>query len=819
MSALPHPPPPLSNEQLETLVAAASPDDLRRALRIVLGAEQAYWERDLRSGHMWYSPPFFTILGLPPTNDRSLINARIHPDDREPFEAAYGAALKTGGPFSYDVRYLDVQDAYRWARAFGRVWLDEHDQRPLRLIGTMIDVHAERQARLDADAHARRYQRALDAASEAHFERSTGLEDFFVSDNFAQLLGHPSGTVSPDWRDFMARVHPEDRPQLEAEIARAWVTTGPWAATYRLRLADGGWRWFRGRGRTEPDAQGGLRMSGMLGDVHQQQLDRQELDEHRHRLRAMVAERTAELHAALAEAQRQRGQAERANNAKSEFLAHMSHELRTPLNGLLGLTELALKAAEQPAQRRYLEVALSSGRSLLQLINEVLDLSRLDVGGIELALQPFDLPELLADVLRLLMPDAARGASSKQVSARFDWAGDVTAVLGDPARVRQVVTNLVANAIKFTERGHVALTAELIVTEAGRARAVVRVEDTGAGIDPAQHDRIFDAFVQADASLTRQHGGSGLGLAISRRLARTMGGDVTLLQSSAAGSAFAFAWPVQLDADAPRLPPLGPGVAWLVHREADAGPWFAQRLLRAGWRNTALPSVAAVTARARTEPSAHRPAVVVIAEDAIDADVDFAALRSALPHAHIALLVRPEWSQPVQERAALAQGAVPIVLPVTPQALYAMLLATQRTPPAAGAEAKAALQVARVLVVEDNAVNLMITEEFVRQLGHLPTGAANGAQAIAACERQVPHLVLMDLQMPVMDGLESTRRLRAMQASGRLPHFPIVALTAHAGDVDRKLGTAAGMDDYLTKPILIDALRDALKRWLPTPPP
>ena len=199
----------MSNEQLEALVAAASPDDLRRALRIVLGAEQAYWERDLRSGQTWFSPTFFTILGLPPTQDRERINERIHPEDRAPYEAAYSTALQSGGSFSYDVRYADVNHHYRWARAFGRVWLDEHNQRPLRLMGTMVDVHAERQARLDADAYARRYQRALDAASEAHFERTAGLDDFFVSDNFALLLGYPPGTPPPDQHDFLRWVHPD----------------------------------------------------------------------------------------------------------------------------------------------------------------------------------------------------------------------------------------------------------------------------------------------------------------------------------------------------------------------------------------------------------------------------------------------------------------------------------------------------------------------------------------------------------------------------------------------------------------------------------
>jgi signal transduction histidine kinase/CheY-like chemotaxis protein len=813
--APPQPPassPLSSNARIEAVVAAASPDDLSRALRIVLGAEQAYWERDFVTGEMWYSPPFFAILGLPPTQDRERINARIHPDDRAQFEAAYGAALAAGGSFSYDVRYLDENGAYRWARAFARVWLDERSGRPLRLIGTMIDVHVERQARLDADAYAQRYRRALDASSEAHLEATAGLDDFTVSDNLAQLLGHAPGTTPPDERGFLALAHPDDQPRLQGAMQRASQTPGPWSVTCRLRRADGDWRWFRARGRTDSDGQGRLRMTGMIGDVHQQELDRQELDRHRRDLRAMVAERTDALHVALAEAQVQRLQSERASNAKSEFLAHMSHELRTPLNGLLGLTELARKTAEQPAQRRYLDVALDSGRALLQLINEVLDLSSMDAGDITLAHEPFDLSELPAEVMRSLMPSARR----KPVSFRYEFVGERTFVVGDAARVRQVVTNLAGNAVKFTAAGHVTIWAELAADPGGgeQARARVRVEDSGPGIDPLLHERVFEPFVQGDASLTRQHGGSGLGLAIARRLARAMGGDVALERSSDRGSTFVFEWPVRLAPGAATLPSVAPDLAWMVNGRADNGSWFGHRLRLVQWRCEVFADAAAAVARARQLPPAAQPALLVLDEWAAAQPADYAALRVALPHARMALFVRPDWDEPALEQAALAQGIETCVVPLAPRRLRSLLAGQSMAAPEDSAP-MAPARSARVLVVEDNAVNLMITEEFVRQLGHEPVGATDGAAAVDACQREAPQLVLMDLQMPVMDGFEATRRLRALQAEGRLPRFPIIGLSAHAAAADRARALQAGMDDFLTKPILLEALRAALEPWTP----
>ena len=669
-------------------------------------------------------------------------------------------------------------------------------------------------AQLDAQAHAARYRRALEASAEAYFERTVGLDDFFVSDNLPQLLGHPAGTPAPDLRTYLSWIQPEDRARLLANFEHAWQVPGPWQFTHRLRTQEGQWRWFRGRGRSEFDAQGRVRMTGMIGDVHQQQVDQDELHQHRSHLRSMVAERTERLDAALAEAQRQREEALRASRAKSEFLAHMSHELRTPLNGLVGLAELALRVATVPAQQRYLEVALDAGRTLVQLIDSLLDYSSIEVGNMVLADQPFDLAELIARSLRALVPDV----HVKPLSLRYDWVGDDnTFVRGDQARVRQVVTNLLANAIKFTDRGHVSVRAGWVWMADGRAAVSVQVDDTGPGIAAERRDAVFDAFVQADPSLTRSHGGVGLGLAVARRLARAMGGDVRLLHSAPAGSCFEFLWPAVAAPDPQPIPVVKPGRAWMVNQVRASNEWMRSRIERLQWRADLLDSLDEVLARAHATPPYARPDLVILAQNVLGDGSGLQRLRAALPNARMAVIVRPVWREPAVEALVASQAIDIVVMPLTPRDLRRLL---QRDEPAAplAAEARSSPRAAaRVLVVEDNPVNSMIAEEFLRQLGFDPRAAGHGGEALAACAQDPPDLVLMDLQMPVMDGLEAARRLRALQAEGRLPVFPILGLSAHAGSDDRAQAIAAGMDDYLTKPILLEALRDVLRRFLPEP--
>lgn len=796
-------------------------DEAERSRRQGLVSDGVHWELRLVTGRWWCSPDLGRLLGL--TRDALAASApfdRCVAEDRPRIDAACAQAIDQSGGFTLDLRLTDGDGHIRWWRCTARV-LSGVSGVPEYLSGVLREVHADRQALLTVEAVASRYERAMEATSEVHFEQTVGAGDFFISDRICTLLGYATGTPAPAREVYFSWVHPDDRALLHTEIAAASAAPGAWESVYRLRHRDGGFRWVRARGRTDADSHGRLRMTGMLTDTHEQTLLRRDIERQRQHLEAMVEERTTRLETALAEAQRQREQAERANESKSVFLAHMSHEIRTPLNGVLGLNELALQEATSTQQKRHLKLALQSGRALLGIINDVLDFSRLSAGMLPPGEEPFDLCDTLAEAMRVVMPTVR----TKNLGLVYDHIGAVSRVVGDAQRVQQIVSNLLSNAVKYTEQGHIEMVSHVHEVAPGQCVARIAVRDTGCGMKPDVAARVFQPFVQGDASLARRHGGTGLGLSIALGLAQSVGGSLTLDSTPGRGSSFTLELPLRVQAGlqpGSGWPP--PGHAWLLHTRAAPAQAIERRLQRLGWGCDILGSVTELIEHAR---SAHEaPELLLLNESAIDAGTDLALLRRVLPHTNIVLLVRPDWNEPPVESAArLAQMPLSF-MPVTPAALLDLLCMTgpQSDHIVSGYSSLsgmpmpvAADEASDVLVVEDNMVNQVIVCEMIEVLGLRTRLAEDGDSAVRACRDRPPALVLMDLQMPGVDGLEATRQLRAMQRRGTLPSFPIVALTAHATPQDRDSCAAAGMVGYLTKPVAMADLRNELSRWLRSP--
>ncbi|HKX41997.1 MAG TPA: response regulator [Burkholderiaceae bacterium] len=658
-----------------------------------------------------------------------------------------------------------------------------------------------------------RDRRLFDSLSEGVWERDLKTGEAWYSPRYKRMLGFADHEL-PNLRDALReRIHPDDLVFIDQAYAHAAATLGEAQGEARIRTRLGDYRWFRGRVRVWPDADGRPAvLVGALYDVHDHKLATEALKAQQAVLEQRVHERTRGLAEALEQAEAQQYAAERANQAKAAFLAHMSHELRTPLNGVLGMTQLAQSLATTPEQRRYLELAKQSGESLLRVLEDVFDFARAEAGRLTLQHEEFDLAELATETLRGFLP--AVWAKNLQVS--FDYVGTITRVGGDAARVRQIVSNLISNAIKFTEQGYVLLVLEVEALDAATCRVRIRMRDSGVGMDEATARKVFDPFEQADSSAARRHGGTGLGLSIVRLLAGMMGGDVTVRSTPALGSEFSVELHLATLPDQPLAEFCDDdagGHAWLLVRTAANGARLQKRLERLGWTSELMTEVRHAIERLE-QSNAVTPDCIVIAEDTIAPDTDFLRLRRGLPReVPITLLLRPDFDLGTVRGAAENAQLRVLIVPLTPADLYSLL--QPETPGGTLPMPLASVPVRpNVLVVEDNPMNQIIAREMVSALGMEPAVVASGEEAMMSCQSAAPDLVLMDIQMPGMDGLETTRRLRALQADGSLRLFPIIALTAHAMAADRQASLEAGMNEHLTKPIQLDELRSVLQHWL-----
>ena len=780
-------------------------DQSRTQLALALdGSDEALWDHDIANHTTYYSDRWAEMLGFTPEeigDSPDVWDRLVHPDDFAMVQQAVENHMSGLTPtYRAEYRMRTKDGGWRWIQARAKVVERAADGSPLRFAGTHLDVTEHKLAEQalarqhsivdslienvpdhiyfkDRDSRFIRVNRAMakafGATAPSELIGKSDL-DFFASDHAGQARG--------DELDLL-----EGRQSIVSKEERETWSDGheSWVLTTKLPLRD-----HLGE------------IIGTLG-ISRDITQRKQMEQ------ALTAAKEA---------------AEAASRAKSEFLANMSHEIRTPMNGIIGMTELALDTELTDEQRDYLRTVRSSGEALLTIINDILDFSKIEAGKLLIDRSEFDLDEVLQDTVRSM----AMTAHQKGLELLYENQISLpTRVVGDAGRLRQVVINLLGNAVKFTSSGEVALRVKEVSRDQNTLSLQFTVSDTGIGIGPDWQARIFDAFVQADASSTRSYGGTGLGLAICSRLVALMGGRIWLDSQIGHGSSFHFSVSFEISAAGRReildaQPESLHGLRVLIVDDNPTNRRILEAMLIA-WRMK--PVLADSGARA----------LEILRTSAQTRDsFDLVILDAQMPEMDgftLARRIREESTLEAQKIMMLSSGGVKLIgshlsdlglahyllKPVTRGKLLKAILkvmgsdqpsATQ--PPSFTEPAR--LLPLRVLVAEDNAVNQRLAGFLLKKEGHSVVLVSNGAEALEAATNASFDLILMDVQMPVMNGYEATAAIRKLELkTGR--HTPIIALTAHAMTGDRDTCLSAGMDDYLAKPIQTRNLHEVLARW------
>jgi signal transduction histidine kinase/CheY-like chemotaxis protein len=661
--------------------------------------------------------------------------------------------------------------------------------RLLELAKLQLDALAEREAAAPPPEESRaRYAELAETMEDTLFISNPERSHFeFIGSSAFDTYGITREQFEARHGSILDHLVEEDRPLL-ARRREAELRGEAADITYRIRHPRKGLRWIRSRSRSRTLPDGTLRVYGLVADV--------------------TRDREHEV-----ELERARDEAEAASQAKSQFMANMSHEIRTPMNGILGMTELLLGTALNEKQRRFAKAVYRSGESLLEIINDILDFSKIEAGKLELAPTDFSLRGVVEDTLELLAPRA----HEKGLELSFYEAPGVPAMVnGDPLRLRQVLTNLIANAIKFTENGEVVVELRgddglAPAAPAGEAWLQFAVRDTGIGIDAEVLPRLFSAFTQAHGGMSRRYGGTGLGLAISKQLIELMGGSIAVQSSPGIGSQFTFRLPLRPSAGGSAAPEFDgtdlSGMRVLVVEDHETNRTVLENMLDAWGMDVTLAQdgqQALDILRGKTVfDTQYDLALVDMRMPRLDGLGFGRALKVDGSHPDLKMILLSSVSSPDDVRAAQLAGfdrfvAKPVRKAELRQAIAGVSAQRRESVPLAPRLSGS------VLVVEDNPVNQEVMGQMLRHLGLKVRVAASAMQGLhALCEAHFD-LVLMDIQMPGMDGVEALGWFRR-GSGGRFQfvtpgHTPVIAVTANAlgGDQDRFL--ALGFDDYLSKP-------------------
>ena len=759
-------------------------------------AEIGVWDWDVVDDVVIWDEQMHRIYGLE-RRENGILNYKtfadsVLPGELQAQEAALRHTVETGGQGEREFRIRRADGTVRLIQAAERAVTDRNG-RTVRVVGVSRDITALRDAELAVKANEQRFRALAQHAPVGIYQTDATGAYTYVNDRWCEITG--IGAAEARGAGWLEGMHPEDRVRVFSAWQALMRGEADFAVEYRLRRPDGSEARVAGQAVPLRDATGDP--AGFIGTID-------DITE-RHRLVENLAVA--------------RDQALTASRLKSEFLATMSHEIRTPMNGIIGMTGLLMDSELSFEQRDMGRVIQSSAENLLTIINDILDFSKIEAGKLRLEPAEFDLRVLVEETAALLAPQAhEKGLElTCEIDARLK-----TALRGDGGRIRQVLMNLLGNAIKFTDSGEIAVQVSRRPASPGRTGFRAEIRDSGVGIAPDAQGRLFEAFMQADGTTTRKYGGTGLGLAISRQLATLMGGTLGFESEEGRGSTF---W---LDLELTEaVAPVAAGLVALppatrilvVDDNATNRRIVLGQLANFGVTGEACADAPAALARMTAQSAAGAPFDVVLLDwhmpgmDGLGLAVE---IRADEKLADTRLVMLSSAGPMTDPATATAIGfAALLTKPVRETQLHVCLARLLRRQgsgtgaiPASGADGRSL----RLLLAEDNPANQLVARMLLAKLGHAVEVAGDGPQALQLLGRQSFDAVLMDCHMPRLDGYETTRRIRAGAVPGVNPRIPVIALTAYAMAGDREKCLAAGMDDYVAKPLRVVELKAAFVR-------